>query len=185
MQIIRSWVGRNPNLIDFFATFHADYCRNSDVVRLIRLDVWCHLMISVTPWLQKKCVKSSMKGIMGGHGEVTVTLAHWGWETIIGSDNGLSPGRSQAIIWTNTGLLWIGPLGTYFNEIRIKIQQFSLKKIHLKMSSGKCRPSCLGLNVLICCWTVRFSENLLQLFWSNLNSAWTCQPFWITIKSLI
>ena len=25
--------------------------------------------------------------------------------TIIGSDNGLSPGRRQAIIWTNAGLL--------------------------------------------------------------------------------
>ena len=25
--------------------------------------------------------------------------------TIIGSDNGLSPGRHQAIIWTNVGIL--------------------------------------------------------------------------------
>ena len=30
--------------------------------------------------------------------------------TIIGSDNGLSPDRRQAIIWTNAGLLLIGPL---------------------------------------------------------------------------
>ena len=29
--------------------------------------------------------------------------------TIIGSDNGLSPGRRQAIIWTNSDLLSIGP----------------------------------------------------------------------------
>ena len=29
--------------------------------------------------------------------------------TIIGSDNGLSPGRRQAIIWTNVGILLIGP----------------------------------------------------------------------------
>ena len=29
--------------------------------------------------------------------------------TIIGSDNGLSPGRRQAIIWTNAGILLIGP----------------------------------------------------------------------------
>ena len=28
---------------------------------------------------------------------------------IIGSDNGLSPGRRQAIIWTNAGILFIGP----------------------------------------------------------------------------
>ena len=34
----------------------------------------------------------------------------------IGSDNGLSPIRRQAIIWTNAGLLSIGPLGTIFGE---------------------------------------------------------------------
>ena len=33
-------------------------------------------------------------------------------QTIIGSDNGLSPGRRQAIIWTNAGILLVGPLGT-------------------------------------------------------------------------
>ena len=38
----------------------------------------------------------------------------------IGSDNGLSPIRRQAIIWMNAGLLWIGPLGTKFSEISIK-----------------------------------------------------------------
>ena len=32
--------------------------------------------------------------------------------TIIGSVNGLSPWRYQAIIWTNPGILLIGPLGT-------------------------------------------------------------------------
>ena len=37
--------------------------------------------------------------------------------TIIGSDNGLSPDRRQAIIWNNAGLLLIRPLGTFFNEI--------------------------------------------------------------------
>ena len=67
--------------------------------------------------------------------------------TIIGSDNGLSPGRCQAIIWTNGGILLIGPLGTNFSEILIKIYSFSFKKMHLKMS-GKWRPSWLGLNVL-------------------------------------
>ena len=67
---------------------------------------------------------------------------------IILSDNGLSPGRRQAIIWTNSGILSIGPLGTNYSEILIEIYKFSFKKIHLKVSSGKWRPSCLGLNVL-------------------------------------
>ena len=64
---------------------------------------------------------------------------------IIGSDNGLSPGRRQAIIWTNAGILSIGSLGTNFNEILITISTFSCKKIYLKMSSGKRQPFCLGL----------------------------------------
>ena len=39
--------------------------------------------------------------------------------TTIGSDNGLLPGRYQAIIWTNAGILLIGPLGTNFSAILI------------------------------------------------------------------
>ena len=69
--------------------------------------------------------------------------------TIIGSDNGLSPGRRQAIIWINAGILLIRPLKTNFSEILIKIHIFSFKKIHLKTSSGKWRSFCLGLNELI------------------------------------
>ena len=52
--------------------------------------------------------------------------------TIIGSDNGLSPGRRQAIIWTYDGILSIGPLGTNFSEILIGTQTFSFKKIGFK-----------------------------------------------------
>ena len=62
--------------------------------------------------------------------------------TIIGSDNGLSPGRRQAIIWTSAGILLIGPLGTNFNDMLFGIQIFSFKKMHLKMSSAKWRPFC-------------------------------------------
>ena len=51
-----------------------------------------------------------------------------GKRTIIGSENGLSPGRRQAIIWTNDVILLIGPLGTNFNENLIGIQTFSFKK---------------------------------------------------------
>ena len=68
--------------------------------------------------------------------------------TIIGSDNGLSPGRRQAIIWTNDGILLIEPLRTNFSEILIAIQIFSFTKMRLKMWSVKWRPFCLGLNVL-------------------------------------
>ena len=39
---------------------------------------------------------------------------------IIGSDNGLSPARLQAIIWTNSNLLSIGLVGTNFGETLTK-----------------------------------------------------------------
>ena len=89
--------------------------------------------------------------------QACIWLTHWGRVmhlcigklTIIGSDNGLSPGRRQAIIWTNAGIFLIGPLGTNFREILIEILTFSFKTMHLKMLSGKWRPFCLGLNVLI------------------------------------
>ena len=79
-------------------------------------------------------------------------LTHWGRVThicvsrltITGSDNGLSLERRQAIIWTNAGILLIGPLGTNFSEILIEILIFSFKKMCLKVSSVKKRPFCLG-----------------------------------------
>ena len=68
-------------------------------------------------------------------------LTHWSRvthicvsnSTIIGLDNGLSPGRRQAIIWTNAGILLIRTLGTQFSEIISEIHTFLFKKMHLKM----------------------------------------------------
>ena len=51
------------------------------------------------------------------------------------SGNDLLPVWCKAITRTNTDVLSIGPLGTNFNETRIKIQHFLFKKMHLK----KCR----------------------------------------------
>ena len=86
-----------------------------------------------------------------------MSLTHWGRGThicvskltIMGSENGLSPGRRQAIIWTIAGLLLFRPLATNFSENLIKIHTFSFKKINLKMSSGIWRPFCLGINELM------------------------------------
>ena len=66
-------------------------------------------------------------------------LPHWGRMTricasnltIIGSDDGLSPGRRQALTWTNCGILLIGPLETNLKKIVIEINTFSFKKLHL------------------------------------------------------
>ena len=109
-------------------------------------------------------------------------LTHWGQVThicvgnlvIIGSDNALSPGRRQAITWTNIGILLIGPPGTNFSEIVIKIHAFSFKKIHLKMLSGKWWPFCLGLNVLISnenCWALWWPDSVIH------NGQWDLKKF--------
>ena len=67
-------------------------------------------------------------------------LNHWGRVTHIcvskltniGSDNGLSPGRRQSIIWTSAGILLIGPLGANFSEILIEFWHFHSRKCGLK-----------------------------------------------------
>ena len=108
-------------------------------------------------------------------------LTHWGRVmhicvgilTSIGSDNGLSPGRCQAIIWTNAPILLIGPLGTNFSEILAKIITFSFKKMYLKVSSAKRRPFCLGLNVLTKTKVFCTSDpNLLILAWTGPDEFW-------------
>ena len=87
-------------------------------------------------------------------------LTHWGRVMhkcvsklpIIGSDNGLSPGRRQAIIWTNDGLLWIIVNLTHGNKLQwnlnrnpyIFIQENAFENVVWKMAA-----ICLGLNVLI------------------------------------
>ena len=91
---------------------------------------------------------------------VQICWPHWGRVThicvsdltSIGSDNGLSPGRRQAIIRTNPGILLIRPLGTNFSGFLVEILIFSFKKMRLKVSSAKRRPFCLGLNVLTRWW---------------------------------
>ena len=111
-------------------------------------------------------------------------LTHWGRVThicvgnltIIGPDNGLPPGRRQAIIWTNAGILLIGPWGTNFSEILIGIHTFSFKKINLKMSSAKWRPFCLGLNVLnvfkislMNNWHISLKQDSVEFEWYLVN----------------
>ena len=111
-----------------------------------------------------KCISctSSTAGCLWAHGEhfshwsTVWCLTHWGRVThicvskitIIGSDNGLSLDRRQAIIWTNAGILLIGPLGTKFREILIEMLTFSFKKMRLKVLSARRWPFCLALNVL-------------------------------------
>ena len=64
-----------------------------------------------------------------------------------------------------------GPLETNLNEILIEIHAFSFTKIHLKMSSGKWRPFCAGLNVLRflnkLTTNVRYGPCAIWVFWCS------------------
>ena len=144
-----------------------------------------------------------------------INLTHWGRVThicvgnltIIGPDNGLSPGRRQAINRTNAGILLIGTLGTNFSEILIEILIVSFKKMCFKVSSAKRRPFCLGLNVLIslshvskrdlrhyqCTWNIlhRLSVSSLKSYhnaillslgtFSNYTHFQKLHPHWILV----
>ena len=88
----------------------------------------------------------------------------------IGSGNGLSPVRCQAITWTNADLLSIGLLGTTFSEIRIGILSFSFKKMQLKYRLPKWRPFCpdgdglIGhLHAHVPMWLWRLEDNRLLI----------------------
>ena len=88
---------------------------------------------------------------------ITRGLTHWGRVThicvgnltIIRSDHGLSPGRRQAIIWTNTEISLIGLLGTNFSDILIKINIYlidenAIETVVCKMVAILSRSHCVN-----------------------------------------
>ena len=145
------WFNAMYLLVIILIQFHLSFLMFSDTLWYLVL-ICSGLYLSMLKiYDQQDCINVTS----GSHHYWNIWLTHWGRVThicvgnltIIGSDNGLSPGRRQAITWTNVGILLIGPLGTNFSEI--EIHTFSFKKIHLKMSIGKWRSFCLGLNVLM------------------------------------
>ena len=161
-SILLSWI---HFIIGFYVNFVATI-----IIRQSPIKGFIH-------WLVRKCnahcVERKKSGTLCIIYLFVPIVTHWGRVThicvgnltIIGSDNGLSPGRRQAIIWTNAGILLIRPLGTNFSEIIIGIQTFSFTKMHLKMSSAKWRPFCLGLNVL----NMKWINLLTKSFWVNME----------------
>ena len=65
------------------------------------------------------------------------------------TENSLLPGRRQAIIWTNDGILLIGPLGTNFSEnlnrnLNIFIKKHAFENVVWKMAAILSRPQCVN-----------------------------------------
>ena len=76
-------------------------------------------------------------------------------KAIIGSDNGLSPGRRQPVIWTNDVILLIGPLATNFSEIlyqnsKLFVQENAFESVVCDMAAILSRPQCVKIYNFIC-----------------------------------
>ena len=92
------------------------------------------------PWLRDYTWDFCIRVVLD---QYWTALTHWSRVTdicvskltIIGSYNGLLPGRHQAIIWTNAGILLIGPLGTNFSETLIE----KFMQCHSRKCTWKCR----------------------------------------------
>ena len=145
--------------------FFRDHCRDEpDESENRNSYIKGFFMIHCWDCLHSPCQKSEKRNTI---------LTHWGRVThicvskltIIGSDDGLPPGRRQAISWTNAGILLIRTLATNFSEILSEIHAFSYKKMHLKMSSAKWRPFCLGLK-------------MLRDYLRTINSLWPSGAIW-------
>ena len=95
--------------------------------------------------------------------------------TIIDSDNCLSHGRRQAIIWTNAELWLNGPLGTNFSEFLIEILTFSFQENAFESVVREMAAIFLGSNVLMIIDTrFAFVANAVPIdvgcWWSDSSS---------------
>ena len=92
-------------------------------------------------------------------------LTNWGRVTHIcvskvtmnGSGNGLLPGRRQAIIWTNAGILLIGHLGTNLSwnvnrNVYIFIQENAFESIVRILAAILSRLQCVKISRHFCCF---------------------------------
>ena len=78
---------------------------------------------------------------------------------------------AKSLTEPNPRMLLIWPFWTNFSEILIGIQKFSFDKMHLKISSEKCRPFCLGLNVLTDPLLLCIYTNCMRHRW-GVTSQW-------------
>ena len=137
------WIAEHPSLNIFYPHLFSLWVLHS--LMMFKLMVWLWVLSLLSCGINFiVSVKQFVQLTNGGR----VTHICVNKLTIIVSDNGLSPGRHQAFIWTNAGILLNGPLGTKFSEILIGIQTFSFKNLHLKTPSAKLRLFCLGLSEL-------------------------------------
>ena len=101
------------------------------VVILPPVNLYCHSNFHIV------CI-SRPKTLWGQMTHICVSKLN-----IIGSDNGMSPGWRQAIIWTSAGILLMGPLGTN-NEILIFIQENPFQNVVWIKVAILSQPHCVN-----------------------------------------
>ena len=157
----------------------------------IKCNTKCGIHVYHNRPLENTLIKRSVSYINWNSNYLVEELfLHWGRVTHIcvsritniGSDNGLSPGRRQTIIWTNAGIVLIGLFGTNFSKILIEIHIFSFKKMHFKWSSGKWRPFCSGLNVLKVTDTASMDSVDVYFYMLSMSDKW-CYTSWSARQS--
>ena len=86
--------------------------------------------------------------------------------TIIGSDNGLSPGWRQAIIWTNAGILFIGPFGTnqwnFNRNSNIFIQENAFESVICEMVAILSWSQCVKMSHSLICNAFQYNYYLFS-----------------------
>ena len=115
---------------------------------------------------------------------INMSLTHWGRVThicvskltITGSDNGLSPGWCQVIIWINAGILLIRSLGTLQWNLKwnscIFIQENACEYVICEMAAILSQPQCVnslrhGQNVCHFEDNSKCVSNYLESFWHS------------------
>ena len=107
-----------------------------------------HLVYTIETTLKNRCMSCIFLAVL--YSVVSRScLTHWGRVThicvgkliITGSDNGLSPDRRQAIIWTNARVLPIWPLG---KNTAIFIDENARETVVCEMASILSRPQCVN-----------------------------------------
>ena len=99
---------------------------------------------------------TNIREIANNYGSARRQLTQWGWVThicvskltITDSDNGLSPGRRQAIIWTYAGIFVNWTLRNKFQwnwnrNSYIVIQENAFENVVRKMVAILSRPQCV------------------------------------------
>ena len=126
---------------------------------------WCVLKVHFTSCGEKK--NTSLQALFEAEWRMYASVNC----AIIGSDDGLTPGRCQAIIWTNAGMFLTGPLGTKIQwtlkrNMYIFIHESVFENVVCEMVAILSQPQCVNpggtYTKLLTHWPLGDSKEILE-----------------------